>query len=548
MNLKQDSNKKKQSSGALLIAVGIFLSRIAGLIRERALAHYFGNSDVSDAFKAALKIPNFLQNLFGEGALSASFIPVYSELISKEENKDEKNILAKNQSVVVAKTIFYLMLITVSIICTLGIIFTPFFIDTVAPGFSGDKRNLTIKLVQILFPGTGFLVLAAWCLGVLNSHRQFFLSYFAPVIWNVTIITTLIAAGSIYFIPPNNYSEIDLVIAACVGVTIGSLLQFIIQLPKVLKYVTLSPSGLDFKNQQVKLIIKNFGPALISRGIVQISSYVDNIIASYLGTGAISGLAFSQTISTLPISLFGMSISQSELTNISRATGSSEEKEKYLVERLELSFKRLNFFIIPTVLCFVVLGDVLISTLFQTGQFTKETTHYVWTILIASSFALLGQTKSRVLSSSFYAIKDTKTPMRVAFVRVFTTTLLGIFFSIYLPTILGVSTYYQAAFLAFSFSFAASIEFFILKYLLETKLKRKINESWKQIVKLLTISLIASSLAATLRFSSTNDWNVLIRGIIILSVFGIIFSLLAFLFRIEEIHIPLKKITDKLKK
>lgn len=534
-NTKKPSSDHS-SSGALLIAIGIFLSRIAGLVRERALAHYFGNSDVSDAFKAALKIPNFLQNLFGEGALSASFIPVYSELLSKNDEK---------KATTVAKTIFYLMFFVVSILCTIGILATPFLIDTVAPGFVGEKRDLTIKLVQILFPGTGLLVLAAWCLGVLNSHRNFFLSYFAPVIWNITIIATLIIFGQIVLLKNNQFSEVNLVIVTCIGVSVGSLFQFLIQLPKVLSYVKLSPKEVDLKDRDVLLIVKNFGPALISRGIVQISAYIDNIIASYLTTGAISGLAFSQTISTLPISLFGISISQSELTNISRAHGSVEEKENYLVERLQLSFRKLNFFIIPTVLCFVLLGDILVSALFQTGQFTKDTTHYVWTILIASSFALLGQTKSRVLSSSFYALKDTKTPMRVAFMRVFVTTVLGIFFALYLHQILGIDSYYQASLLALSFGIAAAIEFFVLKFLLEKKLQKKIKESWNQLGKLFFISTLSAGIAASLKLTPVLEWHPVIRGVFILGVFALLFLSLALLLKIEEINGPLNKIKSK---
>ena len=527
----------KSTSGALLIAVGIFLSRIAGLVRERALAHYFGNSDVSDAFKAALKIPNFLQNLFGEGALSASFIPVYSELLAKGE---------KEKANTVAKTIFYLMFLVVSVLCTIGVIATPLLIDTVAPGFTGEKKELTIKLVQILFPGTGLLVLSAWCLGVLNSHRNFFLSYFAPVIWNITIIATLIIFGQVVLQRMNQYNEVNLVIITCIGVSVGSLFQFLVQLPKVLSFVSLKNQSIDLKNRDVGVIVKNFGPALVSRGIVQISAYIDNIIASYLSTGAISGLAFSQTIATLPISLFGISISQSELTNISRKSGSDEDRIKYLIERLEISFKKLNFFIIPTVVVFVILGDVLIATLFQTGQFTKDTTHYVWTILMASSFALLGQTKSRVLSSSFYALKDTKTPMRVAFLRVLTTTILGIFFGLYLHQLLGIDSYYQASLLALSFAIAASLEFFILKYLLEKKLSQKINESWIHITKILFISILSSLPAAFMKQIPLLDWHPVLRGSFLLGSFAIIFLILAVILKIEEIKAPLNKIKTKL--
>ncbi|HEX4621884.1 MAG TPA: lipid II flippase MurJ, partial [Myxococcaceae bacterium] len=169
-----------------MVAAGILISRCLGLVREAALARYFGTSIAAAAFRAALRIPNFLQNLFGEGVLSASFIPVYARLLA-EGQKDEADRLAG--------AVFGLLGLMVSSLVALGLAATPFFIETIAPGFQGETRELAIHLVRIAFPGTGFLVMSAWCLGVLNSHRRFFLSYVAPVAWNVIIIGTLLALG-----------------------------------------------------------------------------------------------------------------------------------------------------------------------------------------------------------------------------------------------------------------------------------------------------------------------------------------------------------------
>ena len=139
-------------------------------------AHYFGNSDAADAFKAAFRIPNFLQNMFGEGVLSASFIPVYAGLLARKDDEEARRT---------AGAVAGLLALTTSILVLIGVLATPYLIDAIAPGFHGEKRELTIRLVRILFPGAGLLVFSAWCLGVLNSHRRFFLSYTAPVIWNV---------------------------------------------------------------------------------------------------------------------------------------------------------------------------------------------------------------------------------------------------------------------------------------------------------------------------------------------------------------------------
>src|SRR5882672_2610347 len=180
--------KSEKSTGrsAFLVGAGILISRIVGLARQRIFAHYFGTSAAGDAFSAAFRIPNFLQNVFGEGALSASFIPVYSKLLAQGDEEEASHV---------ASAVLALLALTTSIIVLVGVLFTPYFIDVIAWGFEGETRELTIRLARILFPGAGLLVMSAWCLGVLNSHHRFFLSYTAPVAWNIAIITSLLMYG-----------------------------------------------------------------------------------------------------------------------------------------------------------------------------------------------------------------------------------------------------------------------------------------------------------------------------------------------------------------
>src|SRR5215510_2186136 len=163
-----DTVKKPPPRGraAVFVAIGILVSRLAGLVRTRAFAHYFGLSDEGDAFAAGFRIPNFLQNLFGEGALSASFIPVYAALLARDDRREADRV---------AGAVASILSLLVSVLVLLGVILTPLLIDAIAPGFRGGKRELTIQIVRVLFPGAGLLVLSAWCLGVLNSHHRFFL-------------------------------------------------------------------------------------------------------------------------------------------------------------------------------------------------------------------------------------------------------------------------------------------------------------------------------------------------------------------------------------
>src|SRR5438132_9539257 len=157
------------SRSATFVAAGILFSRIAGLVRQHYFARYFGQqSDAADAFSAAFRIPNLLQNLFGEGALSASFIPVYAGLLARGKREEADRV---------AGAVAAVLALVVAILVLAGVLTTPWLIGLIAPGFTGDNRALTIEIVRILFPGAGLLVMAAWCLGVLNSHRRFLLSY-----------------------------------------------------------------------------------------------------------------------------------------------------------------------------------------------------------------------------------------------------------------------------------------------------------------------------------------------------------------------------------
>src|SRR5688572_20709865 len=169
----------RSRGGALAVAAGIFVSRIFGFVRERALSHYLGNTAASGAFRAALKIPNLLQNLFGEGVLSASFIPVYSRLLAEGRHEEAS---------IVARAVATLLVFLAAVITLVGFLFAGAIVDGLTPGFEGEVRDLTVAMVKILFPGTALLVLSAWCLGVLNSHRRFFLSYASPVLWNSALI------------------------------------------------------------------------------------------------------------------------------------------------------------------------------------------------------------------------------------------------------------------------------------------------------------------------------------------------------------------------
>ena len=454
------------SKGAFLVGAGILLSRVVGVVRQRIFGYFLGTSDAMDAFNAAFRIPNFLQNVFGEGALSASFIPVYARLIDHHDEEEADRV---------AWAVFTLLALVVSLLVLAGVLSTPLLIGAIAPGFQGEKRELTERLVRIFFPGAGLLVLYAWCLGVLNSHRRFFLSYVAPVVWNLTLIGALVWAGW----PSRGVPLADLgvwgrvAVYAAWGSVAGSALQFAVQLPTVLTLLGRARLALGLTNAHVRTVLKNFVPVFVSRGVVQISAFVDAWLASWLGTGAVAALGYAQSLYTLPVSLFGISVSAAELPEMSSsAVGEQADVAERLRTRLDAGLRQIAVFIVPSSMGFLALGDVMVGALYQNGKFGRSDSVYVWAILAGSAVGLLASTLGRLYASTFYALHDTRTPLRFAVARVFLTTVLGYLFSIPLPDALGVPRQWGAVGLTASAGLAGWVEFALLRRGLNRRIGR----------------------------------------------------------------------------
>ena len=516
---------------AALVAAGIFLSRVAGLIRDRVFAHYFGNSDAADVFKAAFRIPNFLQNLFGEGVLSASFIPVYANLLARDDKQEARKT---------AGAVAALLALSTSLLVLLGVLAAPWLIDAIAPGFHGEKRELTVLLVRILFPGAGLLVASAWCLGVLNSHRKFFLSYTAPVLWNMAMIAGMIAFGA-------NRSQSSLVVITAWASVVGSALQVLVQLPTVLKLLGGLKFSLSYQAENVRTVIRNFIPVFIGRGVVQISAYIDAFLASWLPTGAVSALAYAQTLYTLPVSLFGMSVSAAELPVMSGALGAAQEVAQLLRARLNRGLRQIAFLVVPSVVGFLMLGDVIVAAIYQSGRFMHNDVIYVWGILAGSTVGLLASTLGRLYSSAYYALRDTRTPLRFAILRVVLTTVLGYFAALPLPHLLGIQPRWGVAGLTISAGIASWVEF----TLLQRGLRRSIGP-----VGLASSFLIQVWIAALIAGAASRGVTLLLgalsmfRGshgpiliaIPVLSVYGLIFFAAAMLLRVPEAQSVLSRV------
>jgi putative peptidoglycan lipid II flippase len=486
------------------VAAGILISRLSGLARASLFSAYFGQvSEAADAFNAAFRIPNLLQNLFGEGALSGSFIPVHAALRAKGDHAAAAHT---------ARTIFALLSLLMSLLVLIGVLAAPVLVGIIAPGFSGAKRELTILLVRILFPGAGLLVTSAWCLGVLNSHGKFLLSYTAPVAWNAAMIATLVIFGS-------KTGLTMLAIYLAWGSVAGSFLQFAVQAPLAF---SLSTGGGTFAlTAPVRTAVRNFVPVLVSRGAVQLTAYVDSIIASLLPTGAVTGLTNAQLLYTLPVSLFGIAVSASELPAMSGDAVLGEARgARYgaLRARINAGLTRLAFFVVPSAVAFAALGDVLAAALLQRGRFRPQDSLYVWGILAGSSIGLLATTMARLYSVAHYALGDTKRPLRYAIVRLVAVTTLGYLCAIVLPPRIGLAPAWGAAGLTASAGVSGWIELLLLRRSLNTRIGGT-GLAAAYLARLWTAGITAAAVSWAVKLLLP-PVDPIVRGIVVLGVFG----------------------------
>lgn len=516
---------------ALLVGTGILASRLFGLVRESLKARYLGASGTiaADAFHAAFRIPNVLQNLLGEGALSASLIPVYANTLAKG-NREEADRIASAVAAILALVAALLVLI--------GVTLAPVIVAVLNPGFDGEKRELTILLTRILFPGAALFVFSAWCLGILNSHGRFLLSYAAPVIWNAAMIAALV----IY----RDSTPTDLAERIAWASVVGAALQFFIQVPSVLKVMSSFKPSLGRGNDGVKKVIGNFVPAFFSRGVVQINAFVDQIIASFLPTGAVSLLAYTQTLTMLPISLFGMSVAAAQLPAMSSVLGEDSEIAASIRRILGNGLRNIAFFVIPSAVGYLLLGDAIAGALYRHGRFTEQDTLFTWGILAAASLGMLASTLSRLYSSAFFALNDTRTPLRISLIRVAVASVMGASMALLLPRALGIAAQWGAAALALSSSIVGWLEFALLR----RRLNARIGDTGLPVayaLSLLGAALAAGGAAYVVKISLTDLHRVLL-AVAALGTFALVYGGVTLALGIPEARALIEKVSRRLKR
>ncbi len=535
--------------GSVMVAAGILCSRLTGLVREAVMAGYLGTSVAADAFRAAMRIPNLMQNLLGEGVLSAAFIPVYSRLLAEGRDDDAGKVAGAIAGLLAALT---------GVLVLVGVILAGPLTDVIAAGMSGERRDLTVRLVRILFPGVGFLVLSAWCLGVLNSHRRFFLSYVAPVIWNVAQITAL--AGAAWWLARGGEEPAlaTLATALAVGAAIGGVLQFAVQLPTVLALSRGLRLSLRRDLTGVRQAIGAFGPVLAGRGVVQLSAFLDTLLASFLAVGALSALGYAQALYLLPISLFGMSIAAAELPELSSMDRADRPA---LSKRVQRGLRQIAFLVTPVVVIYLVAGGAVVQALFQRGEFSADARTLVWLVLAGYAIGLPASTSSRLLQSALYGLDRPSIPARISAVRVLLSALIGVTLMFQLDRVAiaagglalvgdlpafsplpgevaegGGPLRLGAAGLSLAAGTTAWLEYGLLRRALSVRRVRPALGRWR-VTRLATAAGVAVAAAAVAVRLVGDDRSFLAAAAIVLAA-GVAYLAAAWLLRIPELRAP----------
>lgn len=439
------------------VAAGILVSRIFGFARDIVFAHHFGTGALADAWRAALRIPNVLQNLLGEGTLSASFIPVYVRLL--EEGREEAAGRA-------AGAVLGLLATVAGALAALGVWAAPWLATLVATGFEADGRaDILASLLRMLFPMTAVLVVSAWALGILNSHRRFFVSYVAPALWNLAMIVALVGAAG------RGVFGADLIFAMAWGALAGGVLQLLFQLPFLLRFLKHVVPSLSTRITGVREIVTNFVPVFAARGAVNLSALVDTNLASRLSTGAVGIMGYAQLLYLLPLSLFGMSVAAAELPELSRDRTAGV---KAVRERTERAVETVLFWLIPITAGYIVFREEVMAIYRTGGAFGETDAIATGLVLAAYAVGLPASGTSRVLSSAFFALENTRTPARIAYARILVSAAVGIALMFPLDRVtvgeLGLELGLGAAGLAVGASLGAWLELALLRHNLARQL------------------------------------------------------------------------------
>lgn len=499
------------AAAAFIISLAGITSRLLGLVRDRILAGQFGAGDVLDAYYAAFRIPDLIYNLVIVGALSAAFIPVFTELITEEKEKEAWKLVSGIMS---------LQILLTGSVSLLLVFAAPWFMHLVTPGFAGEKFDLTVTLTRIMFLSPFLMGISGILGGVLVSYKKFLIYSLAPIFYNLGIII-----GALFFV--KSLGPIGL----AWGVALGALGHLAIQYPSV------RFTGFHFKfnfmdalrNSQVRKVLKLMIPRSMTIAVSQINFTIITIFASTLATGSLAIFNFANNIQSAPLGIFGISFAIAVFPTLS-ANSAKRNSDKF-TRAFSKTFRQIIFFIIPISVLLFVLRAQTVRVLLGTGQFNWDDTIMTFQVLGLMAVSLFAQSLLPLLNRAFYALQNTKTPLYIAIVSEVINILM---------VILLIGTYHVYA-LAIAFSTASVVNMFLLMAFLKKDVSDIDGKNiYKSALRIIGASMVAAVAAQLMKMfvgsqGELDTFLAVLTQLISAGVAGMVaFSLACYYFNVEE--------------
>ena len=497
-------SQRKLARNIGMMSIAVFLSRILGLVRDQVMAYFFGTTYLNDAFNVAYNLPNLLRRLFGEGALSAAFVPIYNEMGIKKGREYQFNF---------AINILSILSLFLAALTFIGIMAAPLIVRLLYPGLPAETTVLAVKLSRIMFPYLFLIGLSSTFIAVLNSHDYFFMTGLSSALLNIGMVATIVIP---YFV--NDISGVDLVFWAGWGVILGGILQTIINFPYLKAVGYTFKLIFRFSGEALTSLWKRFIPAMLGIGIREINLVADALMASFLPVGSITALGFGNRLMQMPLGIFGISTGTAVLPMYSKHI--TEKNWPELSENLKFSTITLAAVMIPVTALICALGDDFVRVLFQRGIFDAKATLMTNQALFYYSLGLVFFSLNQTITPLFYANKDTRTPVRIAAYMVGLNILLNFI----------LMQFIQHRGLALSTSITAMINYLILLHLIRRYLP-EVNFSGiiEPIIKIMLINIGLFILLFFLNRMFHYDTLIplLIKDVILVAGYFILFYLIA---------------------
>lgn len=470
MNQSFGSPHQKLMKSALAISLPTLLSRILGYLRDMFQAFYMGTGRSNDAFTMAFIIPNLLRRLTGEGAMTAAFVPVFTELKKKSKKEEVWKF---------ANAFFYDLTLVILLATLLGIVFSPWLVRLIAPKFGEipGKLELTVSLTRIMFPYIFMISLAALAMGILNSFHKFFIPAFTPVLFNISIISAAVLFA-------RRAEEPAYVFAA--GVVLGGICQLAIQIPLLWRKGMRFSPGLSFAHPALRKVGKLMIPGIFGVGIYQVNFAISRFIASLLEEGSVSALYYASRVEELTLGLFSIALSIALLPTLSELA--AQQDLPGMKKTLLFSLRLLSSVTFPATAGLLVLSQPIIQVLFERGVFNAQSTSMTATCLFFFSFGLPFISWVKILAPAFYSLKDTRTPVVVAFFVML--SYISLSYLLMKPLRVGG--------IALALSLASCLNFLLLFYLLERKIGKIEKRTF--LISALKSAISAAAMGGAVRY------------------------------------------------